>query len=100
MEAPSVTMLNKRYLPGEAIGSGGMGEVLACTDLLTGQPVAVKRISVQPEPAALKDDISDTLRLSLAREFSALATMRHPNIISVLDYGFEVQGKSPFIVME
>jgi eukaryotic-like serine/threonine-protein kinase len=100
MQAPSMTMLNKRYLPGAAIGSGGMGEVLACTDLLTGQPVAVKRIGLQADSPPATDEISDTLRLSLAREFSALATMRHPNIISVLDYGFEPQGKSPFIVME
>jgi tetratricopeptide (TPR) repeat protein len=39
------------------------------------------------------------LRLALAREFRTLATLRHPNIISVLDYGFATSGE-PFFTME
>ena len=35
----------------------------------------------------------------LAKEFSVLASLRHPNIISVLDYGFDNFGQ-PFFTME
>lgn len=38
-------------------------------------------------------------RLALAREFRTLATLRHPNIINVVDYGFDVVGV-PFFTME
>ncbi|MCP4452489.1 MAG: hypothetical protein GY809_13590, partial [Planctomycetes bacterium] len=32
--------------------------------------------------------VSQNLQLALGREFQTLATLRHPHIISVLDYGF------------
>jgi serine/threonine protein kinase len=38
------------------------------------------------------------LRLALAQEFRILASLRHPNIISVLDYGFS--GDRPYFTME
>ncbi len=38
-------------------------------------------------------------RLALAREFRTLASVRHPHIISVLDYGFGPAGQ-PFFTME
>ncbi len=36
---------------------------------------------------------------ALANEFKTLASLRHPNIISVLDYGFD-RDRSPFYTME
>lgn len=38
-------------------------------------------------------------RLALAQEFRTLASLRHPHIISVLDYGFDAH-KAPFFTME
>ena len=38
------------------------------------------------------------LRLALTREFATLASLRHPHIVSVLDYGFD--GQRPFFTME
>ena len=38
-------------------------------------------------------------RLALTREFQTLATLRHPNIIHVLDFGFDVD-QQPFFTME
>ena len=35
-------------------------------------------------------------RLALMQEFKTLATLRHPHIISVLDYGFDVDQRSYF----
>ena len=39
------------------------------------------------------------LGMALAREFRTLASLRHPNIVSVFDYGFE-SPEQPFFTME
>lgn len=39
------------------------------------------------------------LRMALAHEFRTLASLRHPHIITVLDYGFDVE-HTPFFTME
>jgi serine/threonine protein kinase len=41
----------------------------------------------------------DQLGLALGREFRTLASLRHPNIVSVFDYGFEA-AQQPFFTME
>lgn len=45
------------------------------------------------------DARSDALRFALAQEFRTLASLRHPNIISVLDYGFDAE-RQPYFTME
>ena len=50
-------------------------------------------------PIAAAWDAGRSRRLALAREFRTLATLRHPNIISVLDYGFAANAE-PFFTME
>lgn len=40
-----------------------------------------------------------SLRIALAQEFRTLASLRHPHIISVLDYGFDAE-RVPFFTME
>jgi serine/threonine protein kinase/tetratricopeptide (TPR) repeat protein len=81
-----------RYRMLDRIGSGGMGEVYRAQDRLTGSTVALKRVLVPTSALSFASRTSDSskqaLNLSLAREFRALASLRHPNIISVLDYGF------------
>jgi serine/threonine protein kinase len=42
---------------------------------------------------------SDDFRLALAQEFKTLASLRHPHIISVLDYGFD-KNRQPYLTME
>ena len=42
---------------------------------------------------------STALRLALAREFELLSSLRHPNIISVMDYGFDEVGQ-PYFTMQ
>lgn len=88
--------LHHRYQIHERLGEGGMGEVLRATDRLTGATVALKRV------LTLTDSLGSTadtdLRLALAREFQMLATLRHPHIIEVIDYGFDVE-RYPFFTM-
>ncbi len=94
--APQV--LGERYQLHEKLGAGGMGVVYRATDRLTHQQVALKRVQVEP----LSNDSRRTgldLRLALAQEFQTLASLRHPHIINVLDYGFD-QERQPYFAME
>lgn len=84
--------INGRYRLSRQIGVGGMGVVYEAVDRLTGEHVALKRVSPGGSRAMRRGaqavDI-EILTLHLAREFQLLASLRHPNIISVLDYGIE-----------
>lgn len=62
------------------------------------EPVRPRNV---PEPIRRTQGPSVTLsRLkTLADEFRTLATLRHPHIVSVLDYGFDGEGR-PFFTME
>jgi serine/threonine protein kinase len=51
-----------------------------------------------PSVAALPQ-LQAELRLLLTQEFHTLASLRHPHIISVLDYGFD-ETQQPFFTME
>lgn len=79
-----------------------MGVVHLAYDRLTQQTVALKQVEVSPERLAFMsragDETAESLRLSLAREFQTLASLRHPHIISVLDYGFDAD-RQPFYTM-
>lgn len=83
----------RRYLLLNLLGQGGMGQVFRAADRLTGQVVALKRVlaALSARPASA--------RWRLAQEFRTLATLRHPNIISVLDYGFDAQ-RRPYFTMD
>lgn len=93
-------IIGKRYKIESMLGAGGMGVVYRATDRLSGQPVALKQMLVPP---GLLDYLTpsriEEFYLGLAREFQALASLRHPNIISVYDYGFD-ERRQPYLVME
>src|SRR5262245_18656464 len=71
-----------------------MGRVYRALDRLTGRVVTLKRLRTDRHGDGLVDD-----RMLLAREFRVLAALRHPNIISVLDYGFDQEGQ-PYYAMD
>jgi serine/threonine protein kinase len=89
------TPIGRRYEILELLGTGGMGSVYRAYDRLSGQTVALKRVAVAPRRAA---DTSNLL-LALAQEFRLLAALRHPQIISVFDYGFD-SARQPYFTME
>ncbi|HRI49341.1 MAG TPA: protein kinase [Pseudomonadota bacterium] len=118
--------LGRRYQVLEQIGAGGMGAVYRAVDLLTGQQVALKRlvlasamrggtaaqsssaetIVISGSPTSQTDTrqdgdghVPEALRLALAQEFRTLASLRHPHIISVIDYGFD-GAFQPYFTME
>ena len=91
----------QRYQIQKQLGRGGTGAVYHAVDRLTGQEVALKRIEVDGVEVELNPALAspDYQQLTLAREFRLLAALRHPNIVSVLDYGF-AEGRTPFFIME
>ncbi len=95
-------MINGRYHLHEKLGQGGMGIVHRATDRLTGEIVALKQVFLPVEQLMFHSrpatHTNAALRLALAHEFQTLAGLRHPNIISVLDYGFD-EDRQPFFTM-
>jgi len=89
-------VIGNRYQLQHVIGSGGMGVVYRAADRLTGQTIALKRVLAPADDAT---GSSTDSRLALAQEFQILAGLRHPHIISVLDYGFDAE-KRPFFTMD
>ncbi|HLY25839.1 MAG TPA: protein kinase [Aggregatilineales bacterium] len=116
----SPPLVGKRYQLLNSLGIGGMGAVYTALDRLTGQRIALKRVTIPAKQLQLSngvdtlmlsdsdsDSVSDltpfndsaNVRLALTQEFRMLASLRHPNIISVLDYGFDEQA-NPYFTME
>lgn len=86
----TTSRINGRYILHEKLGGGGMGSVYRATDHLTESIVALKRVTNTPEARPFGSQAAGlTMDLSLANEFNTLASLRHPHIIPVLDYGFD-----------
>ncbi|NDJ63159.1 MAG: tetratricopeptide repeat protein [Chloroflexi bacterium] len=92
-------LINQRYQLRQQLGRGGMGAVYRAFDRLTQTEVALKRVAVSPDRLAFNSRTEATdHHVALAREFQTLAGLRHPHIISVLDYGFDAE-RQPFFTM-
>jgi len=87
--------LDGRYHILGEIGRGGMGVVFRVRDRLFDRVIALKRVSFD---AAALNAHDQRLRHQLANEFRLLASLWHPSIITVLDYGFGVD-QDPFYIM-
>ena len=73
------------------LGAGGQGTVHKAWDPSKGQVVALK--TLLPDGAASSDDIE-----RFRREAELAAEVEHPNIISILDFGWDAD--THFIAME
>lgn len=89
--------LGGRYQVLGEFARGGMGTIHRAVDRLTGRVVGLKRLRKLVRAPERPD--SHDARLDLAREFGLVARLRHPNVITVLDYGFDDEG-APFFTME
>jgi len=87
----SSTTVAGRYVTGQLLGTGGMGEVYDAVDTRLDRPVALKRLR-----ADLADDLA--MRRRVETEARLAARLTHPNVVTVFDSGLE--GGHPFIVME
>lgn len=84
-------LIADRYQVEALLGAGGMGRVYRAVHLQLGEPVAVKFLLADFSTRA-------EMRARFRREAVVLARLRHPGIVSVIDYG-EHRGEL-FLVME
>ena len=92
MNLPVERTIEGKYRLERALGRGGMGAVYEATDLRLARQVAVKVMSGRTlgAPGALR---------RFEREAQASARLRHPNIITIHDYG-TLAPEGAYIVME
>ena len=82
-----------RYTLGRLVGQGGMGSVYQAADLqMSGRTVAVKVLA----PHLVSDE---TQVARFEQEARAASQLRHPNTISVIDFGRSTEGYI-YMVME
>ncbi len=89
---PAGTIIDGRYEILAPLAEGGMGAVFKARRVLLGDEVAIKIVRAEfgRDPSA---------RERFLRESRACAQLRHPNIVSILDYDLDEQQR-PFLVME
>jgi serine/threonine protein kinase len=86
------TVIDGRYQIVAPLGSGGMGYVYRATRSLLGDEVAIK---IMNAPQGMASDLGQRF----IRESRACAQLRHPGIVSILDFNIDKDGQ-PFLVME
>jgi serine/threonine-protein kinase len=84
-------LLANRYRVEKLISRGGMGAVFQATQLGLDRAVAVKMLL----PMLSRDE---KVKERFRREARSVASLNHPNIIQIYDYGISDHG--PYIVME
>jgi serine/threonine-protein kinase len=84
-------VIEGKYRLEELIGAGGMGAVYRATRLLIGDQVAIKILHAELVP----DHEAERFR----REAQAAARLKHPNAVSVYDFGVAADGMV-YLVME
>lgn len=93
-------IIDRRYVINTILGQGGMGVVYHATDRLFNKDVALKQVLSEAEAIEFSTSYSeDDFRLSLAREFKLSASLRHPHVVEVLEYGFDLED-IPYYTME
>lgn len=84
------SIIDQKFEVVELLGSGGMGSVYKVKHLHLGNLVALKTFSGKEVRAAAWQRFE--------REAKSIASLRHPNIISVLDFG--INDSKPYYTME
>jgi beta-lactam-binding protein with PASTA domain/tRNA A-37 threonylcarbamoyl transferase component Bud32 len=84
-------VLGGRYRLVELLGKGGMATIYRATDAQLGREVAVKVL--HPEYGRDPDFVA-----RFKQEAQAAASLSHPNIVGVYDFGTDADG--PYLVME
>jgi len=80
-----------RYIVERELGRGGMGVVFVALD-----PTLQRRIALK---VVRPDDDGPTLRARLLREARAMASLAHPNVVTIHDVGELADGQL-FLAME
>jgi serine/threonine protein kinase/tetratricopeptide (TPR) repeat protein len=116
-----VCVVDGLYQLHELLGKGGIGAVYRATNRMSGDVVALKLLhgwqqhltppdghtsdyqtdSTPSRPVTGSELTTDAFssRLSFAREFQTLASLHHPNVVQVLNHGFDMLA-GPYFTME
>ncbi|HKP38257.1 MAG TPA: serine/threonine-protein kinase, partial [Pyrinomonadaceae bacterium] len=95
---PGTTLLNGRYRLEKRLGRGAMGQVyLARDENLITRRVAVK--TIRPDVLSDEDLQEGEAIARFEREARTAASVQHPNVIGVTDFGKSEEGVF-FLVME
>jgi serine/threonine protein kinase len=95
---PGTTLLNSRYRLTKRLGRGAMGQVyLARDENLVTRRVAVK--TIRPDVLSDEDLQEGEAIARFEREARTAASVQHPNVIDVTDFGKSEEGVF-FLVME
>src|SRR5687768_1274203 len=81
--APQMPLVAGRYELKRLLGQGGMGEVQEALDTSSGKRVALKRLHAH---------VPAELFALFEREYHTLASLRHPRIVEVYEYGNDANG--------
>ncbi len=79
--------LMKRYQLLKKLGQGGMGTVYKVKEKKTGATFALKILNIEKSPLTKEEQL-----LRFKREFRTLASLEHPNLIKVHNFG-QMDGK-------
>ena len=91
-DSPAGDLLDGRYRIGERLGRGGMADVYRAMDELLGRDVAVKIIRPGVDGVASPERARG--------EMSALATLNHPSLVTLLDARLDNADGQDYLVME
>lgn len=86
--------MEDRYEIKGKIGQGGLGAVYKAHDVRMNREVAIKRIIANTGDDSLPEEATR----QLIKEAGLLASLQHPNIVTIYDVGSDEDG--PFVVME
>ncbi len=95
---PGPTLLSSRYLLEKRLGRGAMGQVYLARD----QNLVTRRVAIKTvRPDILSDEMlqEGEAIARFEREVRAAASIRHPNVVDVTDFGKSPEGVF-FLVME
>ncbi len=95
---PGSTLLSARYLLEKRLGRGAMGQVYLARD----QNLVTRRVAIKTvRPDILNDDSMQEGEAiaRFEREAQAAASVRHPNVVDVTDFGKSEEGVF-YLVME
>lgn len=87
---PSSSLQDRYDILGQ-VGSGGAGKVFKAWDKALRRNVAIKRFGAEFGPANSNDERA-------WREAMTLASIQHPNILTVFDFGTDAEG--PYVITE
>jgi serine/threonine protein kinase/tetratricopeptide (TPR) repeat protein len=93
-EEAAARLIGRRYEPIQPTQGSGVKLLERALDRLTGKVVTIQRLTLANGGAG---DFTRA-RVELATVFRDLAALRHPNLVSVLDFGFDLERGSFFVL--